>query len=239
MRSIRGGKIGMIFQEPMSSLNPTLTVGRQITEGLELHLNMNRRTSRGRAVELLGLVGIPDPQTRLDDYPHQFSGGMRQRVMIAMAISCNPRMIFADEPTTALDVTTQAQVLELLHSMVCGFKASLIMVTHNLGVVARYAQRLYVMYAGRVVESGTSKEIFGNPRHPYTLGLLGCIPRLDDVECKKLIPIMGAPPNLIDLPDDCAFRPRCPYQKEACSGDSFPEMRRLDGQHWVACYNDV
>ena len=216
MRDIRGGKIAMVFQEPMTSLNPVLTIGRQLTESLELHLNMEKGDARDRACELLDMVGIPDGKNRIDDYPHQFSGGMRQRVMIAMALSCSPKIIIADEPTTALDVTTQAQLMELMGDMVSRINTSLVIVTHNLGVVARYAQRLYVMYAGRIVESGTSKEIFGSPRHPYTIALLKCVPRLDEEEGRKLVPIVGMPPNLIEMPPSCAFRPRCPYHIEKC-----------------------
>ncbi len=180
MRSIRGAKIAMIFQEPMTSLNPVLTVGRQLTEMLELHLKMSKAQAKNRAAELLDMVGIPNAKTRLGDYPHQFSGGMRQRAMIAMALSCNPRLVIADEPTTALDVTTQAQLLELMMDMVDKFDSSLVIVTHNLGVVARYAQKLYIMYAGRIVESGSCKESFAHPRHPYTQGLLRCVPRIDE-----------------------------------------------------------
>jgi peptide/nickel transport system ATP-binding protein len=213
-----------------------LTIGRQVTESLEIHLGMNNFEARKRAVELVEMVGIPDAERRLEDYPHQFSGGMRQRVMIAMAISCNPRIIIADEPTTALDVTTQAQLLELMKDVVDRFKASLIIVTHNLGVVARYAHRLYVMYAGRIIESGTSKEIFGNPRHPYTKGLLKSIPRLDEEGGKKLVPITGLPPNLINMPPVCAFKPRCRYQVEQCGTDPWPALRHIDGQHYVSCY---
>ena len=172
MRSIRGSKMTMIFQEPMTSLNPVLTISRQVTESLELHLDMDKPAARERAIELLKMVGVPDPASRIDDYPHQFSGGMRQRVMIAMALSCNPMIIFADEPTTAVDVTTQAQLLELMKDLVTRLNTSLVIVTHNLGVVARYAQRIYVMYAGRIIESGPSEVIFGHPRHPYTVGLL-------------------------------------------------------------------
>ncbi len=239
MRSIRGSKISMIFQEPMSSLNPGLTIGFQMTEGLMLHLKMDRKKANKKAIELLGRVGIPDAEKRMNDYAHQFSGGMLQRVMIAMSISCNPKLIIADEPTTALDVTTQAQVLELLCEMVREFRASLIIVTHNLGVVARYAQRLYVMYAGRVVESGTSKEIFSNPQHPYTIGLLGSIPRLDDSDDASLVPIKGAPPNLIDLPDSCAFYPRCSHRTDACDQSRKVEMRHVEGEHYAACHADV
>jgi len=176
MRDIRGGKIAMIFQEPMTSLNPGLNIGRQLTESMELHLNMDRKAAIERAVELLNIVGIPDAKRRIDDFPHQFSGGMRQRVMIAMGLSCNPRVLIADEPTTALDVTTQAQLLELMKDMVERFNTSLVIVTHNLGVVARFAQRIYVMYAGRIIEGGRCKEIFANPRHPYTISLLKAIP---------------------------------------------------------------
>jgi peptide/nickel transport system ATP-binding protein len=239
MRDIRGGKIAMVFQEPMTSLNPVLTIGRQLTETLEVHLGMEKEDSRKRAVELLDMVGIPDAERRIDDYPHQFSGGMRQRVMIAMAISCNPRIIIADEPTTALDVTTQAQLLELMKDIVDRFNASLVIVTHNLGVVARYAHRLYVMYAGRIVESGTSKEIFGNPLHPYTIGLLKSVPRLDEEEGKKLVPITGLPPNLINMPPICAFQPRCRYHIKQCRNDPWPEMKHIDGQHYVSCYVDT
>lgn len=240
MRHIRGGKIAMVFQEPMTSLNPVLTIGRQLTETMELHLGMDNSAAQKRAAELLEMVGIPDAANRLDDYPHQFSGGMRQRVMIAMAISCNPKIIIADEPTTALDVTTQAQLLELMQDMVEQFKASLIIVTHNLGVVARYANRLYVMYAGRIVESGTSKEIFGNPRHPYTIGLLNSIPRLDEEEeGKKLVPINGLPPNLINMAPICAFQPRCRFKLEQCSNDPWPQLKHIDGQHYVACYAET
>jgi len=238
MRSIRGGKIGMIFQEPMTSLNPVLTIGRQVTEGLELHLSMKRQTAKDRAAELLNMVGIPDAGKRMDDYPHQFSGGMRQRVMIAMAMSCNPQLIFADEPTTALDVTTQAQLLELMKEMVSRLSASLLIVTHNLGVVARYAQRLYVMYAGRVVESGTSKEIFGQPCHPYTISLLKCVPRLDEEAGRKLVPIKGMPPNLVNMAPTCAFAPRCPNRLKRCRIDPSPELRFIGGQHYVSCHAD-
>jgi len=241
MRSIRGGKIAIVFQEPMTSLNPVLTLERQMTESLKIHLGMEKKEARTRASELLGAVGIPDAEKRIDDYPHQYSGGMRQRVMIAMALSCNPKILIADEPTTALDVTTQAQLLELMTDMVTRFKASLVIVTHNLGVVARYAQRLYVMYAGRIVESGTSKEIFGTPRHPYTIALLACVPRLDEEDDRKLVPITGMPPNLINMAPVCAFLPRCPYSTEKCRQEPWPDLRKLDGdgQHYVSCYVDT
>jgi peptide/nickel transport system ATP-binding protein len=237
MRSVRGAKIAMIFQEPMTSLNPVLTIRQQLTEMLELHMGMSRQDAREGAIELLGMVGIPDGRSRIDDYPHQFSGGMRQRVMIAMALSCNPRILIADEPTTAVDVTTQAQLLELMKDMVEGSNASLIIVTHNLGVVARYAQRIYIMYAGRIVEAGTTEDIFGDPRHPYTRGLLQCIPRLDEEKGRKLVPIEGLPPNLINMPPTCAFLPRCSDKSERCSWEPWPSLKHLQGQHYVGCYN--
>jgi peptide/nickel transport system ATP-binding protein len=236
MRTVRGGKIAMIFQEPMTSLNPVLTIGYQLSETLMLHLKMDNNTARERAIELLGQVGIPSAANRIGDYPHQFSGGMRQRVMIAMGLSCNPRILIADEPTTALDVTTQAQLLELMKNMVEQFRASLVIVTHNLGVVARYAQRIYIMYAGRIVESGTTKDIFGKPMHPYTVGLLKCIPRLDEEEGRKLVPIEGLPPNLIGMPDTCAFLPRCDQKMEICSKQPWPSLARIERGHYVACY---
>jgi len=238
MRSIRGGKIAMIFQEPMTSLNPVLTISEQLSEMVQLHLKMNKQQSEKRAVELLEMVGIPDPAQRVNNYPHQFSGGMRQRAMIAMALSCNPKIIIADEPTTALDVTTQAQLLELMKNMVVKFHTSLIIVTHNLGVVARYADRIYVMYAGKIVESGPSKQIFGNPRHPYTVGLLKSVPRLDEPRGRKLIPIYGMPPNLINMPDLCAFYPRCSYSSE-CKSQGYPELREVSDGHYVRCQTDI
>ncbi len=236
IRSIRGRHIAMIFQEPMTSLNPVLTIARQLTEMLELHLCMNKQQSVERAIELLKLVGIPDAQKRIDDYPHQFSGGMRQRVMIAMALSCNPEILIADEPTTGLDVTTQAQILEIMRDMVACFNASLVIVTHNLGVVARYAHRIYVMYAGRVVESGNSKEIFASPRHPYTIGLLECVPRLDDSPDRRLVPIHGVPPDLINMLPTCAFLPRCRYHINKCEQEPWPPLRDLGGGHYASCY---
>jgi len=236
MRAVRGAKIAMIFQEPMTSLNPVLTIGQQMTEMLDLHLKMNREAARDRAVELLGMVGIPGAENRIDDYPHHFSGGMRQRVMIAMGLSCNPRMLIADEPTTALDVTTQAQLLELMKDMVEKFRTSLVIVTHNLGVVARYAQRIYVMYAGRIVETSTTKEIFANPCHPYTIGLLKSIPRLDEEEGRKLIPIDGLPPNLINMPPTCAFLPRCSFRVDRCTKEPWPPLAEVSPGHYVSCY---
>ncbi len=238
MRYTRGGKIAMVFQEPMTSLNPTLSVFQQLGEMLELHLKMNKESQRKRAIELLHQVGIPDAERRIDDYPHQFSGGMRQRVMIAMALSCNPRILIADEPTTAVDVTTQAQLLLLMQNMVKQYNTALIIVTHNLGVVARYAERIYVMYAGRIVESGTCDDIFDHPKHPYTIGLLKCVPRLDEEEDRKLVPIEGLPPNLIDMPATCAFLPRCPYSINKCREEPWPPLRPVNGQY-ISCYVDT
>jgi len=239
MRAIRGAKIAMIFQEPMPSLNPVLTICQQLTEMLVLHLKMSNEDARKRAIDLLGMVGIPAAEKRIDDYPHNFSGGMRQRVMIAMALSCNPRILIADEPTTALDVTTQAQLLEMMKDMVQHFRTSLVIVTHNLGVVARYAQRIYIMYAGRIVESGTTKDIFASPRHPYTMGLLKCIPRLDETEGRKLVPIDGLPPNLINMPPTCAFLPRCSWKIDQCYRDPWPELTPVNGNHFIRCYADT
>ena len=236
MRAIRGGKIGMIFQEPMTSLNPVLTIGQQIVESLVLHLKMAPEAARSRAIELLGLVGIPDAGQRIDHYPHQFSGGMRQRIMIAMALCCNPKLLIADEATTAVDVTTQAQLLELLRRTVQQLNMSLLIVTHNLGIVARYAQRIYVMYAGRIVESGTAKEIFGDPRHPYTVGLLKSVPRLDEPKGRRLVPIHGLPPSLTRRTTTCAFAPRCTRHGDACRPASLPALEHIGGQHYVACY---
>jgi len=239
MRAIRGAKISMVFQEPMTSLNPVLNVEQQLTETLKLHLKMDKQAAKERGIELLKLVGIPDAEDRMGDYPHQFSGGMRQRVMIAMALSCNPMIIIADEPTTSVDVTTQAQLLELMMDMVRRFSTSLVIVTHNLGVVARYANRIYVMYAGRLIESGTSKDIFGNPRHPYTIGLMKSVPRLDEPMGEKLVPIDGLPPNQIDMPPTCAFLPRCTYAVGRCKREPWPELKLIEGQHYTACYVDV
>lgn len=237
MCSVRGRQIAMIFQEPMTSLNPVLTVGRQIGESLKLHLQLSEREARKRCVELLEMVGVADAESRLRNYPHQFSGGMRQRVMIAMAMSCNPRLIIADEPTTALDVTTQAQLLELLADVVRSSGTSLIIVTHNLGIVARYVDRLYVMYAGRVVETGPSDDVFGAPAHPYTIGLLNSVPRLDTAHTKKrLVPIKGMMPELINLPPTCAFLPRCEHCTRQCEDEPQPVLRCVGGHHFSACH---
>ncbi len=235
MRHIRGNRIAMVFQEPMTSLNPVLTIGRQLTESLELHLHMNKRQARDRAAELLHTVGIPDAATRLDDYPHQFSGGMRQRVMIAMALSCDPKLLIADEPTTALDVTIQAQILELMQKLATELNTAILVITHNLGVVARYAHRVNVMYAGKIIERGTAREIYEHPRHPYTIGLLNSVPRLDIARTDKLEPIEGMPPDLVNLPPGCPFRPRCKYAIDKCA-EEHPPLVAVDGTHTAACW---
>ena len=235
MRSVRGAKMSMVFQEPMTSLNPVLTIERQLTETLQLHMGMNRSESRTEGVNLLARVGIPDPEQRIKQYPHQFSGGMRQRVMIAMALSCNPRLIIADEPTTALDVTIQAQILELMKSLTTEFGVALIVITHNLGVVARYADRVNIMYAGRIIERGTAKDIYANPRHPYTVGLLRSVPRLDLPRRARLDPIQGQPPDLVRLPQGCAFRDRCRWAIDKCATDR-PVLEEVGTEHWSACW---
>ena len=235
IRHIRGNKIAMIFQEPMTSLNPVLTIGRQITEALELHLKMDRRSATQRAVELLEMVAIPQAHTRIKDYPHQFSGGMRQRVMIAMSLSCNPKLLLADEPTTALDVTIQAQVLEIMTHVARELGTAVVIITHNLGVVARYAGRVNVMYAGKIVESASALDLYHRPRHPYTLGLLQCVPRLDQARKGGLHPIEGMPPDLIRLPHGCPFWPRCRFAVERCHEEAPPLLVVGDG-HTSACW---
>ena len=225
----------MVFQEPMTSLNPVLTVERQITESLQLHKGMDKTASRERALELMRMVGIPDPENRIKNYPHQFSGGMRQRVMIAMAISCDPRLIIADEPTTALDVTIQAQILDLMTSLSAQLGTALIIITHNLGVVARYADRVAVMYAGKIVEEGYAKDIYANPKHPYTVGLLNSVPRLDRDRQDTLDPIEGMPPDLIDIPNGCSFAPRCRYAYEKCTQET-PQLESVSDAHTAACW---
>ena len=236
MRRVRGREIGMIFQEPMTSLNPVLTVGRQLTEGLEIHLAMRQTDARARAVELLGMVGIPDPARRLTQYPHQFSGGMRQRIVIAMALACNPPLVLADEPTTALDVTIQAQILELMKALSRRLGVAMLIITHNLGVVARYADRVNVMYAGRIVERASARELYRNPRHPYTLGLLRSVPRLDEPRRARLQPIEGQPPDLTRLPTGCSFRPRCAFRVEYCATEEPPLREVPDATHVSACW---
>ena len=235
MRRIRGAEIAMIFQEPMTSLNPVLTIERQITEALEAHMTISKEEAKARASELLRLVGIPDPERRLADYPHQLSGGMRQRVMIAIALSCKPKLILADEPTTALDVTIQAQILELMRDLSRRFGVALMIITHNLGVVARYADRVNVMYAGKIIESAGAREIYQNPRHPYTLGLLRSVPRLDQPRKAKLDPIEGHPPDLCNLPPGCSFLPRCKFAVERCARE-VPFLREVGKDHRSACW---
>ncbi len=238
MRAIRGAKISMIFQEPMTSLNPVLSVGSQIAESLTLHMKLSPNSARERTIELLETVGIPAARTRIDDYPHQFSGGMRQRVMIAMGLACNPKLLIADEPTTALDVTTQAVLLELMKNLVNTFNTSLILVTHNLGVVARYVDRIYVMYAGRIVETGATEDVFIRPKHPYTIGLLKSVPRLDQPKTDRLEAIRGLPPNLSRLGNGCAFLARCPVAQDQCRTRPAPELRDLGYGHAAACYRN-
>ncbi len=236
MRDVRGAEIAMIFQDPMTSLNPVYRVGWQIAEQIQAHENVSKAAANARAVELLQAVGIPNPKQRVNDYPHQFSGGMRQRVMIAMALSCNPDLLIADEPTTALDVTIQAQILELIQKLKDDFGSAVVMITHDMGVVAEVADRVCVMYAGRVVEQGTKQDLFYDPQHPYTWGLLGSIARLDRPKPKRLTAIPGLPPSLINLPQGCAFGPRCTQRFERCS--EVPELRdRLgDTNHLDACH---
>jgi len=238
IRSVRGNKVGMIFQDPMTSLNPVLTIGRQITEALQLHLGMNRAQARARAVELLELVGIPSAADRLDDYPHQFSGGMRQRVMIAMGLSCNPQLLIADEPTTALDVTIQAQIIDLVRKLRDELGMAVIWITHDLGVVAGMADRVLVMYAGMIVEEAGVKELYANPRHPYTIGLLGSLPRLDQLTGEKLDSIEGLPPDLIALPKGCPFYARCKYRIDRCKTEN-PTLENVGMGHHAACWIDV
>ena len=235
VRRIRGAEIAMIFQEPMTSLNPVLTIERQITETLEAHRPISKQEARGRALELLQLVGISDPAQRLSEYPHQFCGGMRQRVMIAIALSCRPKLILADEPTTALDVTIQAQLLELMRGLSRQFGVALVIITHNLGVVARYADRVNVMYAGKIIESGAAAEIYRNPRHPYTIGLLRSVPRLDQPRKSKLEPIDGQPPDLWNLPPGCSFAPRCKFVIDKCAEEA-PPLRQIENGHGSACW---
>jgi len=235
MRQIRGGKIAMIFQDPMTSLNPVLKVGWQISESLKLHFGMNHAEARKRTIELLRMVGIPSAQERIDDYPHQFSGGMRQRVMIAMALACSPRLLIADEPTTALDVTIQAQILDLIKRLRRETGASVIWITHDLGIIAGLCDRINVMYAGRIVESGPVDSIYYRPGHGYTMGLLKSIPRLDEEQKTRLNPIDGVPPDLMETPKLCPFLPRCSLSKEICNHDP-PPMQDIETNHTAACW---
>ena len=239
LREIRGRDVAMVFQDPMTSLNPVMRVGRQITETLQKHLGVDKERARSQATRLLDRVGIPDAGSRIDDYPHQFSGGMRQRVMIAMAIACRPKVLIADEPTTALDVTIQAQILDLLRDLVAEQGMGLILITHDLGVVAGICQRTNVMYAGRFVETSPTRDLFKHPRHPYTVGLLKSVPRLDASRKERLTPIAGLPRDLTTYPDTCAFAPRC-WRVVNESREKVPPLRPIDSaDHFVACFNPV
>ncbi|PWT87758.1 MAG: peptide ABC transporter ATP-binding protein [Acidobacteria bacterium] len=235
MEAVRGNKISMIFQEPMTSLNPVMTIGNQIAEAVILHKGVSKREGRKRAIELLKAVRIPDPERRIDEYPHQMSGGMRQRVMIAMAIACTPVLLIADEPTTALDVTIQAQILELLNSLREQFQLSILLITHALAVVAEVADRVIVMYAGKIVEQAPVREIFEAPRHPYTVALLQSIPRIRGEKIPKLHAIEGTVPNLLNLPSGCTFYDRCKDRMDRCL-EKFPDAIHLNSEHSVACY---
>jgi oligopeptide/dipeptide ABC transporter ATP-binding protein len=235
IRRVRGREIGMIFQEPMTSLNPVLTIGLQLTETIQQHFAVTKEAAEKRAVELLAMVGISDPARRLRQYPHHLSGGMRQRVMIAVALSCEPKLIIADEPTTALDVTIQAQILELMKELTRRLGVALIVITHNLGVVARYADRVNVMYAGRIVESGTARDIYHNPSHPYTLALLRSVPRMDQPRKAKLDPVEGQPPDLMRLDPGCSFRPRCRFAVGRC-GEAAPTLEIMAHGHYSSCW---
>jgi oligopeptide transport system ATP-binding protein len=238
IRAIRGNRIAMIFQEPMSSLNPALSVGLQVAEPVNLHRGSPWAKAYAAAQELLGRVRIPDAGRRLASFPHQYSGGMRQRVMIAMALACQPRLIIADEPTTALDVTVQAQILDLIKELTRETGSSLLLITHDLGVVARYADRVAVMYGGRIVETAPARVLYKDPRHPYTLGLMASVPRLDGDVGRRLVPIDGQPPDLAELPPGCAFSPRCRIASEPCR-TARPPLTELAPQHWKACFNDA
>jgi oligopeptide transport system ATP-binding protein len=238
MRDIRGREIAMIFQDPMTSLNPVLTIGRQLREALETHFDMKKKEAEQRSAELLDRVGIPSANQRIRDYPHQFSGGMRQRAMIAMALACKPKLLIADEPTTALDVTIQAQILNILRELVAEEDAALILITHDLGVVAGMCERVHVMYAGMFMETATASQLFAKPRHPYTLGLLQSIPRLDATRKTRLQPIEGAPRDMLRPPAACPFQPRCRYEVEA-SSQEVPPLEETERGHKVACFNPV
>ncbi len=235
MQRIRGNQISMIFQDPMTSLNPTSKIGSQIMEAILKHNDMSKKAAVEKAIDMLKLVGIPQPDKRVNQYPHEFSGGMRQRAMIAMALACNPRLLIADEPTTALDVTIQAQILELMKKIQKETGTSIILITHDLGVVAEVADRVVVMYAGQVVETGTVKELFANPQHPYTIGLLNSIPRLDMDKKQPLSPIIGTPPDLIDPPKGCPFYARCQYAMRVCK-DNDPDLEEVKPNQLAACW---
>ena len=234
MQALRGNMVAMVFQDPMTSLNPVLTIGWQLREPLQLHLGMNKREARDRSIELLQLVNIPSPEQRLDDYPHQFSGGMRQRVMIAMAMACNPKLLLADEPTTALDVTIQAQILELMKKLQEELKMSVVLITHDLGVVGEVCDRVLVMYAGEIIESASVDDLFDNPKHPYTRGLLKSVPKLGPTVKDRMEPIDGAPPDLIAMPPGCRFAPRCPKKFDLCKDE--PTLKEVGPNHKCACW---
>ncbi|MBT3669528.1 MAG: ABC transporter ATP-binding protein [Chloroflexi bacterium] len=238
MQSIRGSQIAMIFQDPMTSLNPVLTIGKQLREPMMLHLNYTKEEASERAAELLEMVGIPDAASRLEDYPHQFSGGMRQRAMIAMGLSCNPSLLIADEPTTALDVTIQAQIIDLVKRLREQIWMSLIWITHDLGVVAGLAERVIVMYAGSIVEDALVDDLYGNPRHPYTKALLRSLPRIDGKREAKLDTIEGLPPDLLGLPKGCAFAPRCEFALDKCRED-IPVLEEVESKHRISCWVDI
>jgi peptide/nickel transport system ATP-binding protein len=240
VRKLRGLKMSMIFQDPLSAMHPYYTVGRQIVEAYRIHNDVPARVAKARAVDLLARVGIPEPTRRVDDYPHQFSGGMRQRAMIAMALACNPALLIADEPTTALDVTVQAQILDLIRDLQSEFDSAVIIITHDLGVVAELADDILVMYAGKAVEYGSSEVLFRAPEHPYTWGLLSSIPRMDRARQERLVPIEGSPPSLINVPRGCAFHPRCPYEPrtEGLGSTVVPELEETSRGHLVRCHLD-
>ena len=235
---MRGGQISMVFQEPMTSLNPVLSIGQQLTETICLHLGSSQQEATARSLELLGMVGMSDAARRLKQYPHHLSGGMRQRVMIAMALSCNPKLVIADEPTTALDVTIQAQILELMKDLSRRLGVAQVIITHNLGVVARYADRVNVMYAGKIVEMGTAEQVYHDPRHPYTVGLLASVPRMDQRRGKQLVPIEGQPPDLTRLDDGCSYRPRCRWAVARCAS-AFPPLEDTGDTHVSACWRSA
>ncbi|SCK35573.1 peptide/nickel transport system ATP-binding protein [Streptomyces sp. WMMB 714] len=241
VRKLRGREMAMIFQDPLSALHPYFTIGHQIVEAYRVHHDVDRKTAKKRAVELLDRVGIPQPDQRVNSYPHEFSGGMRQRAMIAMSLVNNPELLIADEPTTALDVTVQAQILDLIRDLQKEFGSAVIIITHDLGVVAELADDILVMYGGRCVEYGTAEQVFYEPQHPYTWGLLGSMPRIDREQTERLIPVKGSPPSLINVPDGCAFNPRCPYAdvpKGNVTRTRRPELRDVGGGHRSACHMD-
>lgn len=238
IRQVRGAQIAMIFQDPMTSLNPVLTIGRQIEEPLMLHIGMTKKQAEVRAAELLSMVGIPNAKDRLKDYPHQYSGGMRQRVMIAMALSCSPQVLIADEPTTALDVTIQAQIMDLVKRLRNELGMTIIWITHDLGVVAGIAQRVIVMYGGLIIEEAPVNELFANPSHPYTVGLIGSLPRVDETEHSRLFSIEGQPPVLYQMPHACPFAPRCKWALEQCWKEN-PTLETVATEHRIACWVDI